>query len=130
MLDQPARSTLAEVDLTAEGTERIKAEEDAEEVQETPNPYKDGGFVGQLVMRKSGKVELSWGGQTLELVPGTQAQFLNTAVLLEENDAKAQPGQVAGTAFGMGKIEGKFILAPKWGEEDEWEVDDEDLVAP
>ena len=89
---------------------------------------KNGGFVGQLVVRRSGKVELNWGGQTLELMPGTMSNFLSTAVLLEDaEDVKPVPGQVSGTAFGMGKIQGSFAVAPTWQDEDEWEVDPEEL---
>lgn len=132
MLDQPARGTPVNVDLTAEEAGKVKEEEDGgeglEDAHDPSSPYQEGGYVGQLVLRKSGKVELSWGGQTLELVSGTPAQFLTTAVLLEESDSKAKSGEIAGMAFGMGKVEGKFVLAPKWASEEEWEVDPEDLL--
>lgn len=131
MFDQSVNGTPSNVDLTAEDVEKVKREEGDEEGLEdgdnSSDPYQEGGYVGKLVMRKSGKVELSWGGQTLELVSGAPAQFLTSAVLLEETDSKAKPGQIAGTAYGMGKIEGKFVLAPKWGDEEEWEVDPDDL---
>lgn len=131
MLDQPVKGSSANVDLTADEVDKVKKEEGdedgLEDTNDTSDPYKEGGYVGQLIMRKSGKVELSWGGQTLELVSGTPTQFLTSAVLVEEKDSKAKAGQFAGTAFGMGKIEGKFVLAPKWGEEEEWEIDPDEL---
>jgi len=132
MFNHPPGGTPANIDLTAEEAEKVKAEED--DAEEGPNGgpgstslYPEGGYIGKLVVRKSGKVELDWGGQTLELVSGIPAQFLTTAILLEEHDTKAQPGQIAGTAYGMGKIEGKFVLAPKWGDEEEWEFDLDDM---
>ncbi|KAK4452460.1 RNA polymerase III RPC4-domain-containing protein [Podospora aff. communis PSN243] len=119
------------IDLT-EGADKIKNEEDAEDGgDENAEPQEEvGGFVGNLVVRKSGKVELSWGGNTLVLAPGTQANFLSQAVLLEQSDVKPQPGQVSGTAYGMGKIWGSFSAVPTWGGEEEWTVDPEDLIIP
>jgi DNA-directed RNA polymerase III subunit RPC4 len=116
------------IDLT-EGADKVKNEDDAEEGgDEKAEPQEVGGFVGNLVVRKSGKVELSWGGNTLVLAPGTQANFLSQAVLLEQSDVKPQPGQVSGSAYGMGKIWGSFSAVPTWGGEEEWTVDPEDLI--
>lgn len=125
--------TTAKIDLTKESESKVKTEEDAEESdkEEEHEENKQGGFVGQLVVRKSGKVELSWGGKTLLMVPGTQSNFFSQAVLLEDGDVK--PGQVtdvSGTAFGMGRIQGSFALAPTWEEEEDWDVDPEDLMIP
>ncbi|KAF4947143.1 hypothetical protein FSARC_14033 [Fusarium sarcochroum] len=86
-----------------------------------------GGMVGQLKVRKSGRVEMDWGGSTMELSPATGMNFLTTAVIIEENDEKPRPGVVGGESIGMGKIMGRFVLAPKWDEEEEWEVSSEDL---
>ena len=47
---------------------------------------KAGGFVGELKVRRSGRVELDWGGQTLELRPGGGVEFVTTAVLVDEFD--------------------------------------------
>ncbi|KAI1072295.1 hypothetical protein LB507_002827 [Fusarium sp. FIESC RH6] len=86
-----------------------------------------GGMVGQLKVRKSGRVEMDWGGSTMELSPAVGMNFLTTAVIIEENDEKPRPGVVGGESIGMGKIMGRFVLAPKWDEEEEWEVSSEDL---
>jgi DNA-directed RNA polymerase III subunit RPC4 len=133
MLDQPAGN----IDLTgtSETPDRgVKAEEGMEVDDEAPKdtskelPYPpEGGYVGKLVVRRSGKVELDWGGQTLEMVPGIDTNFLTTAVLLEETNPLARSNEPAGTAYSMGKIHGKFVLAPKWGDEEEWIVDPSEL---
>lgn len=118
--------------------EPVKIEEEEEEEEEDdlaagrsnglPNV---GGYVGQLVVRKSGKVELDWGGVRLGLSPGLQTGFLRHAVLIDhDKDAKPQPGQSAGAAYGMGKIQGSFVVAPVWGEAEEWVVDPKDLEIP
>ncbi|KAI1048684.1 hypothetical protein LB506_002373 [Fusarium annulatum] len=86
-----------------------------------------GGMVGQLKVRKSGRVELDWGGTTMELNPATGMNFLTTAVIIEENDEKPRPGVIGGESIGMGKIMGRFVLAPKWDDEEDWEVSSEDL---
>ncbi|KAF4961328.1 hypothetical protein FGADI_346 [Fusarium gaditjirri] len=86
-----------------------------------------GGMIGQLKVRKSGRVELDWGGSTMELSPATGMNFLTTAVIIEENDEKPRPGVIGGESIGMGKIMGRFVLAPKWDDEEDWEVSSEDL---
>lgn len=133
MLDQPA----ANIDLTGASEtpdRRVKGEDDSE-VEEEREPEGDkelpyppeGGYVGKLVVRRSGKVELDWGGQTLEMVPGIDTNFLTTAALIEETNPMARSNEFAGTAYSMGKIHGKFVLAPKWGEEEDWVVDPGEL---
>ncbi|KAL2017580.1 hypothetical protein VTK56DRAFT_1953 [Thermocarpiscus australiensis] len=133
MLDQPQHGAPVNIDLTQDA-DKVKKEGDGEEgedghVEKDQDQLREGGFVGNLIVRKSGKVELSWGGQTLQLMPGTQANFLSTAVLIEEADVK--PGdassQMAGVAYGMGKIQGSFALAPRWGDEEDWVVGAGDL---
>lgn len=117
------------VDLT-EGADKVKTEDDAEvnnENQDNSSIVKEAGFVGNLVVRKSGKVELSWGGQTLLLAPGTQSNFLSTAVLVEEGH---QSQDFQGAAFGMGRIQGSFALVPPWDDEQGWDVDPDELVVP
>jgi DNA-directed RNA polymerase III subunit RPC4 len=37
---------------------------------------------------------------------------------------------MAGAAYGMGKIQGSFALAPVWGDEEDWVVDPKDLEIP
>jgi DNA-directed RNA polymerase III subunit RPC4 len=86
-----------------------------------------GGMIGQLKVRKSGKVELDWGGRTLEMSPAIGMKFASTAVIVEENDQKPGPMVISGEGIGMGKIMGRFLLAPTWGEEEDWVVPPEQL---
>ncbi|KAF7547314.1 hypothetical protein G7Z17_g7818 [Cylindrodendrum hubeiense] len=86
-----------------------------------------GGMVGQLKVRKSGRVELDWGGQILEMSPAAGMNFLTTAVIVEDNDEKPKPGVIGGDGIGMGKIMGRFVLAPTWQEEEDWDVQPEEL---
>lgn len=131
MLNQPP----VNIDLTQETDGKVKkeggGEGDEDDEEEDGDELKEGGFLGNLIVRKSGKVELSWGGQQLSLMPGIQTNFLSTAVLIEQADEKAaDPNQMAGVAYGMGKIQGSFALAPVWGDEEDWVVDPKDLETP
>ena len=137
--------TPAHIDLTqdnpADKTKVKKENPDDAEADDQEDSEGDelhqGGYLGNLIVRRSGRVELSWGGMKLEMMPGTQASFLSTVVLIEEADIKpngegqaqasTQPGQMGGVAYGMGKIQGSFALAPAWGEEEEWIVTEEEL---
>ncbi|KAH7318673.1 RNA polymerase III RPC4-domain-containing protein [Stachybotrys elegans] len=87
-----------------------------------------GGLIGRLVVRKSGKVEMDWGGTTLEMNPATSMGFETTAVILEEKEEKPQAGVIGGESIGMGKIMGRFVLAPVWGEDEDWDVDPAELA--
>lgn len=122
------------VDLTGENV--VEGEENEEE-DDKNNPenkngfmsslMSQGGMIGELRVRKSGKVELDWGGRTLELSPATSMNFLSTAVILEENDSKPHPETIGGESIGMGKIMGRFILSPTWADEEDWNVTEEEL---
>ncbi|KAM0272181.1 hypothetical protein ACHAQH_008831 [Verticillium albo-atrum] len=98
-------------------------------VSEMAENLKQGGMIGKMNVRKSGKVEFDWGGCTLELGPAAGMNFLTSAVIIEEADDKAKNGEYGGDAYGMGKIMGRFVLAPRWSDEEEWVVDPEDLKA-
>jgi DNA-directed RNA polymerase III subunit RPC4 len=134
MLNQPP----VNIDLTADTDNKVKTEGDGEENEdgegqgkEKGDELKEGGFLGNLIVRKSGKVELSYGGLTMTMMPGIQTNFLSTAALIEHADVKPNdPTQMAGVAYGMGKIQGTFTLAPQWGDEDDWVVDPQDLETP
>ncbi|KAF9869479.1 hypothetical protein CkaCkLH20_13076 [Colletotrichum karsti] len=128
MLDHPAGGP---VDLTnSEDDVKPKAEEVDKNIDLTDisQLVSQAGMMGKLKVRKSGKVELDWGGRTLELSPAAGMNFLTTAVIVEESDEKAKQGFIGGDSIGMGKIMGRFVLAPTWGDEEEWIVDPEDLV--
>jgi DNA-directed RNA polymerase III subunit RPC4 len=121
-----------EVDLTTEkdGEEGLDADDPENEKGFMSSLMSQGGMIGQLKVRKSGKVEFDWGGRTLEMSSATSMNFLSTAVMLEENDEKPHPEVIGGSSVGMGKIMGRFILAPSWGEEEDWVVTEEDLRIP
>lgn len=130
----PAAATTP-VDLTLEdmlkNPELMRRDDDPE----TKNGFmssllSQGGMIGQLKVRKSGRVELDWGGRTLEMSPAAGMNFQTTAVIVEENDEKPKPGVVGGESIGMGKIMGRFVLAPTWDEEEEWVVTEDELRIP
>ncbi|PTB41945.1 uncharacterized protein TrAFT101_008953 [Trichoderma asperellum] len=121
-----ASSTATPVDLTQQGEEEEELDSDDEE-EERRNGFRsqalsNGGLIGRLNVRKSGKVELDWGGRILEMSPAAGMNFLTTAVIVEESDEKPQNGVTTGESIGMGKIMGRFVLAPIWNEEEEWDV--------
>ncbi|KND93467.1 hypothetical protein TOPH_01768 [Tolypocladium ophioglossoides CBS 100239] len=137
MLDAvPSTGDAAPVDLTQQDAswQATAEEEEEEEEEEERDGFRSqllaqGGMIGKLNVRKSGKVELDWGGMTLEMSPAAGMNFLTTAVIVEENDEKPQHGVVGGDSIGMGKIMGRFVLAPVWNDEEEWNVAPEELIA-
>ena len=88
----------------------------------------EGGFIGRLNVRKSGKVELDWGGTTLNLGMETETDFLTTATIIEQKENVETAEETAGFAYGMGQVFGKFVLAPPCEDEDEWDPDIEDIM--
>lgn len=135
MFDSVPSASGNPVDLTGDqqskdsSTGDKKADEDDPELTKgfMSSLLKEGGLIGRLNVRRSGKVELDWGGKALELGPAAGMNFLTTAVILEENDTKPGPAVIGGESVGMGKIMGRFVLAPIWQEEDDWDVDEEEL---
>jgi len=108
--DDDVVMTSEKIDLTGEktddGTKPIKSEEIIIKTEDgveaaAPKPKKDPlvkeeGFIGKLVVRESGKVELSWGGTSMVLGRGVSANFLSTVVVTEN---KAEDPE--GVAIGM-----------------------------
>ncbi|KPM37005.1 hypothetical protein AK830_g9565 [Neonectria ditissima] len=129
MLDStPSASDPTPVDLTQEDGEALNPDDDPENTLGfLSHLLAQGGLVGQLKVRKSGRVELDWGGQTLEMSPAAGMNFMTTAVIVEDNDEKPKPGVIGGEGIGMGKIMGRFVLAPTWQEEEDWDVSPEEL---
>ncbi|KXJ93069.1 RNA polymerase III RPC4-domain-containing protein [Microdochium bolleyi] len=80
----------------------------------------EGGYIGKLIVRKSGKVSLDWGGTRLDLGMATETDFLTSSVMLETKDHPDQADMVTGHAAGMGQVMGKFVLTPVWDEEEDW----------
>lgn len=131
LMDAPSASDPTPVDLTnGSGDDDKGQEEEQLEADGFRSQFLSrGGMVGKMTVRKSGKVELEWGGMALEISPAAGMSFLTTAVIVEENDEKTQHGVAGGECVGMGKIMGRFVLAPTWGEEEDWDVAPEELVA-
>ncbi|KAK1237679.1 hypothetical protein MKX07_006807 [Trichoderma sp. CBMAI-0711] len=129
----PLSGAATPVDLTQQGDgEESSSDDEEDEEQERRHGFRtqalsNGGLIGRLNVRRSGKVELDWGGRILEMSPAAGMNFLTTAVIVEESDEKPQNGVTTGESIGMGKIMGRFVLAPIWSEEEEWEVAPEEL---
>jgi DNA-directed RNA polymerase III subunit RPC4 len=74
------------------------------------------GFVGKLIVRKSGKVQLDWGGTLLELGRGVETDYLTTTMIVEglgeEGSSSNRSAKPVGTGTGMGKVMGNFVLTP------------------
>ncbi|KAI1147065.1 RNA polymerase III RPC4-domain-containing protein [Nemania diffusa] len=88
----------------------------------------EGGFIGRLNVRKSGKVELDWGGTTLNLGMETETDFLTTAMIIEQKENVETAEESAGYAYGMGQVFGKFVLAPPCEDEDEWDPNIDEIM--
>lgn len=122
----PAAET---IDLT-----KLEPEEDIEIKEEPglstvfhapPELVEEEGFIGKLVVRQSGKVELDWGGTILNLGRGAESDYLTTTVIIEgrgeeERDSTTETrsghenANTIGTGTGMGKVMGKFVATPDW----------------
>lgn len=125
MLNAPAHDPSKPVDLT---NDEIKEEdENSGANKKQPEPEEEPeGFVGKLVIRKSGKMQIDWGGMLFDCEMAIPRRFYRECVLTEEDDEKKPDGFV-GTAYGMGPVMGQFNAAPHWSEEKEWVVDPKDL---
>ncbi|KAH9904846.1 RNA polymerase III RPC4-domain-containing protein [Xylariomycetidae sp. FL2044] len=122
------------IDLTSKDTQdgkKVKTEDGAEpQTSSTSSLPPEGGYVGKLNVRKSGKVEFDWGGTPLNLGLGANAEFFTSALMVEQHENLEDPAASTGFACGMGEIAGKFVLTPVWDEEEEWDpnLDELDLA--
>ncbi|KAI1180776.1 RNA polymerase III RPC4-domain-containing protein [Nemania sp. FL0916] len=118
------------VDLSSnEGRPKIKLEDGVETTRDKSMGLPaGGGFIGRLNVRKSGKVELDWGGTTLNLGMETETDFLTTAMIIEQKENVETAEESAGYAYGMGQVIGKFVLAPPCDDEDEWDPDTDEIM--
>jgi DNA-directed RNA polymerase III subunit RPC4 len=79
-----------------------------------PELVQEEGFIGKLVVRKSGKVELDWGGTILNLGRGAESNYLTTTMITEElgeNEGSSSANAI-GTGTGLGRVMGKFVATP------------------
>ncbi|KAM3486061.1 hypothetical protein MY8738_000812 [Beauveria namnaoensis] len=146
--DIPAITDSTAVDLTGENAAADDDDDDDDDSDEETEEERaqaelkhgfksqflsQGGMIGRLNVRRSGKVELDWGGHVLEMSPAAGMNFLTTAVIVEESDEKpvvsaaASARPTGGDCVGMGKIMGRFTVAPVWSEEEDWNVAPEEL---
>ncbi|KAL1797757.1 hypothetical protein ACET3X_004363 [Alternaria dauci] len=75
------------------------------------------GLVGKLRVHESGRTTLDWGGTSYELTPGNKTSFLQEVASLNlrpENERTAP--EDAGEAISLGRVKGKFVVVPNWGE--------------
>ncbi len=87
-----------------------------------PELVSEQGYMGKLIVRESGKVELNWGGTSLALGRGSDFDFLTTTVMVDGNsgetvavgDGGNDAAGMAGRGIGMGKVMGKFVATPDW----------------
>ncbi|KAJ8069434.1 hypothetical protein OCU04_003088 [Sclerotinia nivalis] len=106
-----------QIDLTDDKDKGIKKESEEVIIKTEPNVAQENealvgeqGYIGKLVVRKSGKVELDWGGTSMAVGRGVPAAFLSQIVLAEDPKGEAPEG----VATGLGKVMGKFIVTPDW----------------
>ena len=102
----------------------VKPEEEEiikKEDEEPPKKTRDSlaaeeGYVGKLIVRESGRVELDWGGSRMLVGRGIETTFLSMGVLVDSKGCFDQDGKptAEGVATGMGKIMGKFVVTPDW----------------
>jgi DNA-directed RNA polymerase III subunit RPC4 len=75
------------------------------------------GHVGKLRVRQSGRTTLDWGGTSYELTPGQKASFLQEVVSMHVvPEAQRVVPEDAGEATSFGRVKGKFVVVPDWGE--------------
>jgi DNA-directed RNA polymerase III subunit RPC4 len=109
------------VDLDRE----VKPEEEEEVIKkeddESPKKIRESlaaeeGYVGKLIVRESGRVELDWGSSRMLVGRGIETSFLSMGVLVDSKGCFDHEGKPTGegVATGMGQIMGKFVVTPDW----------------
>ncbi|KUJ10058.1 uncharacterized protein LY89DRAFT_787708 [Mollisia scopiformis] len=92
-----------------------KKKEEEEKRKKRQGFVKEQGYIGKLIVRESGRVELSWGGTSLLVGRGVDAGFLTTGVVVDSQERGPPGGGVPeGQAMSMGQIMGKFVVTPDW----------------
>jgi DNA-directed RNA polymerase III subunit RPC4 len=99
----------------------IKKEDDLEASNEHEKEkfVNEEGYIGKLIVRESGKVELSWGGTNMVMGRGASAGFLSAGVVVDGmglwgDDRGNSNANGEGKAMAMGEIMGKFVVVPNW----------------
>lgn len=94
-----------------------------------PGPHLASGRVGKLRIHASGRATMDWGGTSLQLNMGVDAQFLQDVVVVrqyqedikedEEDREKAAAlaaEEIGGEVMAFGQVKGKFVVTPDWAE--------------
>jgi len=94
-----------------------------------PGPHLASGRVGKLRIHASGRATMDWGGTSLQLNMGVDAQFLQDVVVVrqyhqdikedEEDKEKAAAlaaEEIGGEVMAFGQVKGKFVVTPDWAE--------------
>ena len=98
---------------------KIKTEESFSDPAALPaaGPRFASGRVGKLRVHASGRTTLDWGGTSYELAPGAKASFLQEVVAVHVvPEAERVVEEDAGEAVSFGRVKGKFVVVPDWGD--------------
>jgi DNA-directed RNA polymerase III subunit RPC4 len=102
------------------GDPKIKLEEGGfsdPSARSNEGPRFGSGMVGKLRVHESGRTTLDWGGTSYELTPGNKASFLQEVTSLRiEPPAERVVPEAGGDAVSFGRVKGKFVVVPNWGE--------------
>lgn len=113
--NKPDQGSGKEPQIKTEEAVVLKVEE--EEVRESNDVVEEEGWIGKLIVRESGRVELSWGGTSMVVGRGVESGFLSTGVVVDslEQGVHYPNGEAPeGKAMGMGQVMGKFVVTPDW----------------
>lgn len=99
-----------------------KSDEPSTNMQDQP-----GGHLGQLLIRKSGKMQMNYGGMLFDVEMAMPISHLREAVLIVDKGGAPDGDGHHGTAYGMGRIAGKFNAVPHWEDVKPWNVDSKEL---
>ncbi|GAB7339270.1 hypothetical protein MBLNU457_5924t1 [Dothideomycetes sp. NU457] len=94
-----------------------------------PGPHLASGRVGKLRIHASGRATMDWGGTSLQLNMGVDAQFLQDVVVVRqyqqdikedeedrERAAALAAEEIGGEVLAFGQVKGKFVVTPDWAE--------------
>ncbi|KAF1941468.1 hypothetical protein EJ02DRAFT_434771 [Clathrospora elynae] len=77
----------------------------------------ESGRVGKLRVHKSGRTTLDWGGTSYELKAGQKVGFLQEVSSLQVTPENLRdPPEDAGEGTSLGRVKGKFVVMPDWGQ--------------
>jgi DNA-directed RNA polymerase III subunit RPC4 len=79
-------------------------------------PELEPGRVGRLVVRRSGRATLDWGGTRLRVGLGLTPEVLQEVVSVTGREGGADEKGFGGEACSFGQVRGKFVVTPDWDE--------------